>query len=93
MSLRELIAWVTAGSLLVVLVLHVVRQRAEDREIGEMLYDCAAALDERDAVLDECHKEIADVYYDFGDRIIKCNEELCRTNGWTPPPDWEEMMP
>lgn len=92
MPVRELIAWILACAMLVALVFQTVRQYAENRETGKMLYGCATSIDSCGKEIDECHAEMADVYYKYGDRIVDYTERVCRVNGWVPPPNWEEEL-
>lgn len=86
MRLREKTAWVLVVALSAALTTHAVAAHKTKREAGEMLTGCADALMEGQWL----REQAAEIVYDRGNEILECTEQICRTNGWTPPFDWDE---
>jgi hypothetical protein len=54
---------------------------------AELLFECAEALVE---VKTMCKAESVEAMK-RANLIFKCEQDLCESNGWEPPPDWEEQ--
>lgn len=61
---------------------------AEKLEAGELLFECASALEEKSKLCTETAKAA----FERGNLLFQCEQTVCKASGWTPPPTYEEDL-
>ncbi len=88
MKLREGIAWTLVIVIGVISSCQRSSHEDDEQETLDKLMECAGALHEYEVVNDDLRNTLADIYYERGDEIFECSQQVCAGNGWTPPMRW-----